>query len=82
MEGEPAGGRGGDPEETLVRGERTLARVVDEPKGGRGESGASCGGSQEGVKAGPCHQLTVASEEDRETPRNMAEVSALQGWVG
>lgn len=63
--GEPAGGRGVDPENKLVRGERTLARVVDEPKGGRGESGASWGGTQEGGKAGPCHQLTVANEEDR-----------------
>lgn len=65
MGGEPAGGRGGDPGKKLVRGERTLARVLDEQQRGRGESGASWGGSQEGGKAGPCHQLTVASEEDR-----------------
>lgn len=82
MGGEPAGGRGVDPENKLVRGERTLARVVDEPKGGRGESGASWGGTQEGERPGLATNSLWQVRKTGEAPRNTAKVSALQGWMG
>lgn len=52
MGGELAGGRGRDPEKKLVRGKRTLARVVDEHQGGKGSLGQAGEVARKGERPG------------------------------
>lgn len=52
MGGELAGGRGRDPEKKLVRGKRTLARVVDEQQWGEGSLGQAGEVARKGERLG------------------------------